>query len=231
MPTPSSGAISFSDIARIVYNNTTAQITLNDSDARLLLGVGSGQISMSSAYNKPTAGNTGTTYHSPGSYSWVVVPYENLTATVAGGGGSGGSYCGGQIFFGCVNYCCSPSGIAGSQSSFNGVIAYGGGGGASAGGAVGAAGGNNLNGNLGGGGAAGLGNTNPLDTNCNQAAGSNGGAGGYVQKTWRKAVDGPNYNATINFTVGAGGPIPSTTSCRDQRGGPGGSGYVTISWS
>jgi hypothetical protein len=44
-------------------------------------------------------------------------------------------------------------------------------------------------------------------------------------------VDGPNYNTTINFTVGAGGPRPSNTSCRDQRGAAGSSGYVTISWS
>jgi|694.fasta_scaffold132939_3 hypothetical protein len=236
MPTPSSDAISFSDIARIIYNNSTALTSLNDSDVRYLAGAGTtGIVSMSDARGKPTAGNTGTTYHTPGSYSWLVVPYENLTATVAGGGGSGGSYCGGQIlpppFFPlCGNYCCSPSGNPGSNTSFNGVIAYGGGGGASAG-AVGAAGGNNLNGNLGGGGAGGAGNTNPADTNCNQGAGGNGGAGGYAQKTWRKAVDGPNYNTTINFTVGAGGPRPSNTSCRDQRGAAGSSGYVTISWS
>ena len=230
MTTPSTGPISFSDIAQIIYNTTNyPNINLNDSEVRYLLNKeGSVSISFADAYSKPVANSIS---YGPGTYSWVVVPYENLSVTVSAGGGSGGSFCGGQFFYGCVNYCCSPNGIAGANSSFNGVVAYGGGGGRSAGGSVGTAGGNNLNSNLGGGGAGGNGNTNPAGTNCNQGAGRNGGAGGQAQKTWKKAVDGPEYKATINFTVGAGGPKPSTVSCRDQRGGPGGSGNVSISWS
>lgn len=230
MAIPGSGPISLSDIATIVYNSSSTRISLNDSDVRTLLGNSSGQISMSRAYNKPASGNTGTTYYTPGSYSWVVVPYKTLSANVAGGGGAGGGYCGGQVFFGCVNICNSGSGGPGGNTSFNGVVAYRGMGGLQCSGGVGAAGGNNQNTSRGGGGAGGLGNTNAMDTNCNQSSGSNGGAGGFARKTWTKAVDGPAYGNTINFTVGAGG-TPGANSCRPQAGAPGGSGYVRIEWS
>lgn len=233
MPTPSTGAISLRDIATIIYNNSIAQVSLNDSDTRSLLGVSSGQISMSSAYSKPTAGNTGTTYYTPGSYSWVVVPYQSLTATVAGGGGGGGGAGGGQVFFGCVNYCACGNGTAGANSSFNGVISYGGGLGVSQSGGTGAAGGNNQNSSKGGGGTAGAGGTTDGEVNCNQVNGSPGGAGGYAQKSWTKNVDGPAYGATINFSVGAGG-VGGTGGCRDKapyRGINGGSGYVYVAWS
>lgn len=231
MPTPSSGAISMAQIATIVYNNATASVTLNDGDVRKLAGVASaGQISMFNLYGKPVPGNTGTTYYSPGSYTWVVVPYESLYAQVAGGGGGGGGYCGGQAFYGCVNYRESYAGTNGGQSDFNGMIAYGGGGGQPCSRGVGGNGGNNRNGNTGGGGAGGAGNTNPVDTNCNQAAGSNGGAGGWVERTWKKAADGPAYGASINFSVGAGG-VGSCNPDRCQPGGPGGSGWVYIAWS
>lgn len=236
MPTPSTGSISFSDIARIVYNNSTATISLNDSDVRSLTGAGSGAVSMEAARGKPTAGNTGTTYHSPGSYSWVVVPYENLTATVAGGGGGGGGGCGGQLLFipnfglVCVNYCASSAGNAGGTSTFNGVEAYGGGGGGNCTtGSPGSNGGNNQNGNTGGGPGGGAGGV-PGGVNCSQSDGSTGGAGGIAQRTWRKAAGGPGYGATINFTVGAGG-TGVADGCRAAPGGTGGSGYVTISWS
>lgn len=231
MPTPSSGQISFADIATIVYNSSTSQISLNDGDVRLLLGVGSGQVPINpNAYNKPASGNTGSTYYVPGNYSWVVVPYQNLTVTIAGGGGGGGGYCGGQVYFGCVNYCSSGAGNAGANSTFNGVTAFGGGGGQPCSGGVGSNGRNSLNANTGGGGTKGLGNTNPWDTNCNQAAGSNGGAGGYALKTWRKSVDGPNFGTTISFRVGAGGSGVGG-GCRPLPGGPGGNGYVYIAWS
>ena len=233
MPTPASGQISLSDIASIIYNSSINQTSMSNTEVRILINDTVGEISLSSAYNKPVSGNTGTTYYTPGPYSFMVPAYKTLTATIAGGGGAGGSYCGGQWVFGCANYCCSPSGNPGGNTDFNGVIAYGGGGGASASGGVGADGGNNLDANTGGGGTKGLGNTNPWDTNYCQAAGSNGGAGGYALKSWTKAVTSgnPTYGDTINFTVGVGGPIPSNTSCRDQRGGPGGSGYVYINWS
>ena len=236
MPTPSSGQISLSDIASIVYNSSTSEISLGNSEVRIFANDTVDDISLSSAYNKPIAGNTSTTYYTPGNYSFIVPAYKTLTVTLAGGGGGGGSYCGGQVFIGCVNYCCSSNGNPGANSSFNGVFAYGGGFGVSGyggGGQSGAAGGNSLNANTGGGGAGGAGNTNPTDTNCNQGAGGNGGAGGFAQTSWTKAVTSgnPNYGSTINFTTGAGGSNNVVTSCRDQRGGPGSNGYVYINWT
>lgn len=233
MGTPSSGAIGFSDIAWIVYNNYASQVSLNDSDVRALAGVSSGQISISNAYSKPTVGNTGTTYYTPGSYSWAVVPYQTLSVQVAGGGGGGGGACSGESFFyGCVNFCGGTSGSAGSDTSFNGVVSYGGGGGVACG-AAGAAGGNNQNANKGGGGAAGA--RGVPGGNCSQTYGGLGGAGGYATFSWRKAAGGPNYNTTatpsvINFTVGAGGS-GGRTDCRGSGGGAGGSGWVYIAWS
>ena len=228
MPTPSSGTIAFSDIAWIVYNNYASQVSLNDPDVRSLSGVSSGQISLTNAYNKPTAGNTGSTYYTPGSYSWVVVPYETLVSQVAGGGGGGGGACSGEIFYyGCVNPCSGTSGSAGSQSTFNGVIAYGGGGGVVCG-ATGSNGGNNQNANTGGGGTAGARGT--AGGNCNQVNGGLGGQGGYVQVSWRKGSTGPNYGSTINFSVGAGGAA-GRTDCRGGQPGAGGAGWVYVSWS
>ena len=232
MPTPSSGQISLSDIAYLVYKNRTYQTSFGNYEVKSVMNNGVDNISLSAAYNKPVPGNSGTTYYVGGNYSFLVPPYEVLSVILAGAGGSGGSYCGGQVFIGCVNYCCSGAGNPGGDSYFNGIYAYGGGGGASAGGAAGAPGGNNINGNKGGGGAKGLGNTNPADTNCNQAAGADGGDGGYITYDWTKAVTpgNPDFNTVINFTVGSPG-APAGTSCRDQRGGQGASGYVYMSWS
>lgn len=235
MPTPVSGPIKFSDLAILVFNNPLATVSLGNTEIRAVGGSTTGPVSMSSMYNKPTAGNTGTTYYTAGNYSWIVVPYQTLSVTVAGGGGAGGGYGGGQLiwngyFFQCVNQCYGGNGAAGSQSSFNGVIAYGGTGGLQAGGGNGTDGGNNQNGNTGGGGAFGAGNSDPVDTNCEQASGGNGGAGGYVQKSWTKFAGGPSFGSTINFTVGAGGPM-GPGGCRGQAGAAGGSGYVKIEWS
>lgn len=236
MPTPASGQISLSDVALIVYNSTSAQAALSDSDVVYLAGFSAGQqIALSNLYNKPTAGNSGSTYNTPGSYSWIVVPYKTLTANVVAAGGAGGGYTGGQLVFVqnfgfvCTNKCTAGSGTDGGNTDFNGVFSYGGGGGGCCGGAAGSARGNNINANTGGGGAGGAGNTNPVDTNCEQAAGASGGAGGFAIKSWTKGVDGPAYGSTINFTVGAGGT--SAGSCRGQAGGPGGNGSVYLSWS
>jgi len=226
-----SGAISFSQLAQIVYNSPTARVALNDTDVRTLLGVGSGQISVSSAYSKPTAGNTGTTYYSPGTYTWLTPAYEYLNAQVAGGGGGGGGGQGGQFwFYGCINMCYTGDGAAGSQSDFNGVVAYGGGGGPRSSSASGAAGGNNQNGDLGGGGAGGGGGGQPGGTNCNVVGGGAGGAGGWAQYTWKKNASGPAYGASITFTVGSGG-AGGNGGCAPAPGGDGGSGAVYINWS
>lgn len=231
MTLPSSGAISLGQIAGIVYNNPTTSISLNDTDVRTLLNISTGAIDVNAGHGKPVAGNSGSTYNVPGSYTFLVPAYEYLTANVAAGGGAGGGYCGGQVFIGsCVNYCVTGSGSSGANSSFNGVIAYRGAGGLSCGGGAGAKGGNNQNGSTGGGGAGGAGSTNPADTNCNQAGGSPGGAGGFASVTWKKAVTGPAYKASLSLTVGARG-LPGAAGCRYQPGDPGANGYVYIAWS
>lgn len=231
MPTPASGQIALSDVAWVVYNNYSTQVTLNDGDVRTLAGIGSGQISLANLYNKPTAGNTGGTYYSPGSYTWIVVPYQTLYAQVAGGGGGGGGGCGGQAFtYGCVNFCASSSGTGGAGSTFNGLTGNGGGGGGQCNSGVGAAGGGSggtvYTGSGGAGGAGGV----PGGVNCNQSNGSAGGAGGRTDGSWRKGSNGPAYGASLGLSVGGGGTGVSD-GCRPAPGATGGSGWVYIAWS
>jgi hypothetical protein len=224
MATPSSGAIAFSDIAWIVSRSYSATTSLGDAEVRSLLGVGSGEIGMNSAYSKPTAGNTGTTYYAAGSYTYYVNAYQTLYADVAGGGGggNGGSgsdtctgWCGQFCFF---PYCCNGrggnGGGGGGESNFNGVRAYGGTGST--------AGGNNQNGNTGGGGAGG---SMGYAFGCSGGNGSAGQAGGRTQKSWTKGVDGPGYGAGLTVNVGGGG------GGGYNAGGTGGTGWVYIAWS
>ena len=115
MATPSSGEITFSQIAAIVYNNGSTAVTLNDSDVRKLLGVGTdgATITMQNAYSKPMA----NTYpYDPGSYTLIVPAYQNMTWDVRAGGqgGNGGTgsgsctgWCGVYCWF---PYCCNGSG-------------------------------------------------------------------------------------------------------------------------
>lgn len=229
MPTPSSGQIALSDVAWVVYNNYSTQVSLGDGDVRSLAGIGSGQISLANLYSKPTAGNTGGTYYSPGSYTWVVVPYQTLYAQVAAGGGGGGGACSGEIFtYGCVNGCGGASGGGGGTSSFNGVNAYGGGGGVACGANGGSGSGDGGTVYVGSGGAGGARGT--AGGNCNQTNGGAGGAGGRTDRSWTKAVNGPGYGASLGLTVGGGGGA-GRTDCRGGQPGAGGSGWVYISWS
>jgi hypothetical protein len=233
MTTPSSGAISFSQIVAITMNNASATVTLNDGDVRTLLGVSSGQISMDAAWGKPVAGSAG---YGPGSYTFYVPPYQYLTSDVAGGGsgGNGGSGCNNCTcacccicYYGCYPFpcgCCTSCGGGnaggyGGDSVFNGVAAYGG---SPYGYAAYSSGGNNQNGNVGGGGGGGGAGGG---FGCCAGGGSNGNSGGRVQFTWTKGYNGPGYGAGINFYVGggAGGGY--------NGGGTGGNGWVNIYWS
>lgn len=235
MPTPSSGAISFSQIAQIIKNNATTTISLNEADARTLIGVSSGQISMSSAYGKPVAGSASYT---PGSYTFYVPVYQYLSIDLAGGGGggNGGSGCstctctcccvpgwgGGWYPYNCS--CCNNcggggAGGTGGDSGFNGAVAYGGT--ASAGGGVVAAG-NVSSSTTGGGGAGGAGGA---AYGCCGSNGAAGGGGGRIQTSWTKGSNGPAYGAAINFYVGGGAGGGSS------GGGTGGNGWLTVSWS
>ena len=141
MALPSSGQISFSQIAAIVYANAGAASGLNDSDIRYLLEKTSGQIAITDGYSKPA--NNSYSYTSSGAYSLVVPSYQYMSADVrgGGGGGNGGSgsdtctgWCGQFCFFA---YCCNgrggEGGGAGGSSYYRvggiDVTAYGGSGG------------------------------------------------------------------------------------------------------
>ena len=232
MTTPSSGQISFSQIAQIVKANSSTTVSLGESDIRTLLGVGSGQISLSSAYSKPVAGST--SYSSPGSYTFIVPAYQYLATGVYGGGAGGqqGSsqetvcvcffnwYCCG---LGCTNNCAGNYGGAGGASSFNGVSASGGTSSAAGGGS----GGTVTTGGANNGGAGGPG----WSRGCTGSAGAAGYAGGLVTAGWTKAVNGPAYGASLAVTVGSGGAGGSGACGSGGTGSNGGSGIVNISWS
>lgn len=233
MPTPSSGAIRFSDIAWIVSNSYTARIALGDNDPRRLITNSlSVPVSMSDAYSKPTSGNTdagGYGFRNPGSYTFYIPPYQNMYAQVAGGGGGGssGNYggtegCGPYWAWRCCSggtYCYSVAGGSGGGSSFNDLSA---GGGSSS-----SYGTNNQNGNQGGGGAGGAGGSGAGE--CNNAGGPAGYSGGICEKSYTRGVNGPGgYGAAYSVAVGGGGAGGS--GCAGP-GGNGGNGWVYISWS
>jgi hypothetical protein len=228
MALPSSGQISFSQIASIVYANAGVASGLNDSDIRYLLDKTSGQIAISDGYSKPA--NNSYSYTSSGAYSLVVPAYQYMAADVrgGGGGGNGGSgsdtcvgWCGQLCFF---PYCCNgrggEGGGAGGSSYFRvggiDVTAYGGSGGASGGGY----GGDVITGGGGTGGSAGS------AFGCSGGNGSAGGGGGRVTNSWTKGVNGPGYATTASIFVGGGG------NGGYNAGGTGGTGAVYVSvWS
>ena len=225
MALPSSGEISFSQIAAIVYNNSAAASGLNDSDIRYLLGDTSGQIIITDGYSKPVSNSY--SYTSAGAYSLVVPPYQYMDVDVRGGGqgGNGGSgsdtcvgWCGQLCFF---PYCCNgrggEGGGAGGTSYFRvtgvDVTAYGG----SSGGAGGGYGGSVVNGGGAGGGSGGS------AFGCSGGNGSGGNAGGRVTASFTKGSNGPGYALTCSIYVGDGG------GGGYNAGGTGGTGAVYVS--
>jgi hypothetical protein len=224
MALPSSGQISFSQIAQITKNSTTAAVSLGESDSRTLLGISSGQISISSGYGKPASG--GTNYTTPGTYTFVVPAYQTLNADIAGAGsGGGGGYgCGClQFYYAICQWCAGCSGNegggTGGTSSFNGAAGNGGAWGVQ--GATVSAGdvSSATTGGGGAGGAAGGGHDY-----C-PSSGSGGYAGGRIITSWTKGSNGPAYGASITVTVGAG------AAGGYSNGGTGGNGWVYLSWS
>ena len=89
MTLPSSGAITLGNVASVIKGSSNANIRMGDTETRLLLGNTTGVASLGSARGKPIAGNT--SYTSPGTYTFLVPPYETLTANVNGAGGGGGA--------------------------------------------------------------------------------------------------------------------------------------------
>lgn len=228
MTIQSSGQISFSDIASVVFASGTAYTELNNSDIRYLLGVTSGQISITSAYSKPVAASY--SYTSPGAYSLVVPAYQYFNVDIRGGGGGGNGgtgtntnscYCGQFCFFPCCGgQSASEPGGAGGESYIRGggidVTAYAGTGSAAGGGY----GGNVIGGGGGGGGSAGT------PWGCTGSGGSAGGGGGRVTNTFTKSSGSvPYYGHTCTVLVGGGG------GGGYHNGGTGGAGAVYVSTS
>jgi len=224
MTLPASGSITFSQISQIVYNSSSATTSLGTSDVRYLLGVASGQISISSGYSKPTTYSY--SYTSPGTYTLVTPPYQYMDVYTYGGGqggqgGSGGGtctqWCGVYCF---VSYCCNVSGPGvggdGSGSSFSGagitsVVANAG----TSGGAGGGSGGSVT---TGGGGAGGGGGG---ATGCAGGTGATGNAGGRTINTYTHGGGGPAYALSCTIVVGSGGSATGNA-------GAGGNGTVNV---
>lgn len=231
---PSTGSVSFSQIAQVVYNNSTNTLDLNNTDIRYLLGAGGvgTAISLSAARGKPAA--TSYSYTTAGTYTLAVPPYQTMTLDVrgAGQGGNGGTgsqtctgWCGQYCFF---PYCCNGyGGVAGSSgaASYYRVSAVSSptgscpaidvtGNGGSSSGAGSGYGGTVTTGGGGAGGAAGY------AEGCSGSAGTVGNAGGRVTASFTKAVNGPAYGASATIVVGAGGAGGSV------GGGTGGAGAV-----
>lgn len=227
MATPSSGEIGFNHIAQVVYANPSATVSLGDGDVRTLLGIGSGEIGLNSAYSKPSPGNSGT--YGPGTYTFYVPAYQYLSVDVAGAGQGGRSghgcnqtHCG---YSPCATNCQGNNdGAPGGYSAFNGVGGHGGSNNTNAG--------NNINGNIGGGGAGG----SPGHGWGQYSHGSDtyGGSGGRVQYTWTKGIDGPAYGTGLTVLVGSGGHGGvggQGATIGGDGAGDGGNGWVYINWS
>lgn len=228
MPTPSSGPLSFSSIASIVFNNTSSQINMGNSLVRTLAGIGSGQLSFSSLRNKPTAGSAN--YTTPGTYTFLCPAYQNISIDVRGGGGGGGG--GGTAF---VFVWAGNPGQTGTESRFGSptpVVAGPGAGGN--GGCGGGPGGDNGTGSGGDnqgatGGAGGFGGT--PNGGC---GGQPGGTGNRQTKSWvfNSTAGYPVWGTNYTVVVGSGGVGGQVGDSRVQSvGGNGGNGAVYISWS
>ena len=68
MALPSSGAISFAQIAAELYNDSNRAISLNENLVRILAGVSSGPVSLSNLYGKK--GNYVASKQYSGNYGW-----------------------------------------------------------------------------------------------------------------------------------------------------------------
>lgn len=207
MPLPSSGQISFGQVADITQGSATATVSLNDSLVRTLFGVSSGQISLSSGYGKPSA--TTTSFTTNGTFNFIIPIYQYFKVTVNGPGGGGGG--GGAHVVG-INFSSGAAGTTGTPASqFSTVIGNAGGGGAggvapgtgtAATGTAGTAtGGDTNNTGLGSTGGAGGAPYGPAQT------GGTGGRGGQAIKTWRFASTSgyPGWGGTVPLIVGNGG--------------------------
>jgi hypothetical protein len=227
MSLPANGSISLSQIISIAKGaNTTTR--LSDWEVRYLLDHLTGKVKFSDAYGKPLSGSAN--YTTPGTYTFLVPPYQSLTAQTwgAGGGGGGG---------GANDGFASGYGGSGGSSSFGSIVSAGGGSGGGPGCdsynyEPGSAGSGDI---VGGGSAAGEGGGG-----ADAWSGSSGGAGGYSTKNVTYLSDGPIWgNAAIGInkitvTVGRGGSGGYGSNDAGTQAGYGGNGHagrVYVNWS
>lgn len=219
MTFPSSGPISFSQIAKF-FTGSNTQVSMNDQLTRLLTGDLAGTIKMSDVYNKPAPGSA--SFLTPGTYSLLIPVYQTLNVTVMGAGGGGGGGDNHNIY-GYGN--CGYDGLNGGNSQFLTVVAYGGGyGGGDCSGHPGInSGGTGGTVTVGGGSAGGHGGW-PQQGSGNGYA---GGAGGRVDYSWTFGVTSgyPAWATYVTLIVGAGGGAPGGNA------GPGSPGAVYFTWS
>lgn len=248
MPLPSSGNLSFSQIATITKGSNTAQMSFDDAYSRLLAGVPTGQISLQDFRGKPAAGSN--TYTIPGNYSFLVPVYGTLVANTkgaGGGGGGGGMYLisgggnggtGGNSYFGAVYtttttplYSFLPDGPKVTTTVLNSTktAGYGGTGGLGGSGYAQFQGNGTAGGGIGGtvyvgGGATGGNGGGP--------GGGNGGNGGFSSASWDHiaSLSYPVWASTLTITVGQGGAGGGPGGYAASGGYTGSNGTVIVSW-
>jgi hypothetical protein len=237
MPTPSTGAIKFSDV-RAIIKPAGGFFNLNDSNGRTLAGVVSGAISLSQFRNKPTAGSfnitTSNGYAVNTTYTFLCPPYQNMTVTTSGGGGGGGggdnhnSYgAGNNGYNGGAGVASTFSYTGFTTNGYGGVEGYGNnqrnkspsGASDSTGSFTGSGG--SLN--TGGGGAGGIGGA-PQQGCCSGGDGGDGGRS-IINFIFNSTTYNPPYETTLNVYMGAGG------GAAPQNASAGSPGSIIISYS
>lgn len=238
MTLPANGTMTMSAISGLCRGSNT-EIGLTTWDVRYLAGKESGVIKMSDLYSKPDPGSRAFT--SPGTYTFLVPPYQSLSVDVrgAGGGGGGGGYwLNAMLLYGWIIALTGNWGSNGGYSAFGDVVAYGGSAGSPGGGLTQGTNGANGGGTGGsvtsGGGAAG-GAGGPANRNEGagyQGFGGNGGAGGRTTKSYTfLSGDYRPWKESVTIVVGQGGYGGPTNPGITPAGYPGSSGQVSISWS
>ncbi len=220
MTTPCSGQISFSDISFELDRPRNAQLDFDDNLFRVLIKntVKRSQVKISDAYCRKGV-DPGQVSFGPGTHSWTVQNYINLTFDMYAGGGGGGGGHGNDNFAYGYN---GGAGTAGGDSSALGAGAQGGGGGGGSGGRGYDGGGYNGTVSVGAGGAGGAGGG---------PDGGAGGNGGYCRRVWNNADPGaPAWQSVITIYVGGGGSGGPHGESSGGNGSPGGNGGVTITW-
>src|SRR3989344_1112280 len=219
-----------------IVRNSFLLMTSNGVKHILLIGilVFLPQFAFAAACVPTSSGNHTKTFATPTTGCTYSIPtYGTLTITVKGAGGGGGG--GGVTPF--VSQPDGQPGVAGTQSSFDTVVAGGGGGGGGGHtsgsnfyqGATGASGAGDTPGGGASGGAGGNGYyTNVFGLGANYGSGGLGGAGGLSTRTFAAG----DLGASVQIVIGSGGSggAPGSRACCGSAAprSPGGGGSVTV---